>query len=119
VSNHNLGGNGGKSALSGKLWCDTCTSVKVDFHLLSAAERKAAIAAWQAEAKKTTEAAIATKLAEFDRCDSLLVQSLLAFRQFRAAPHYPERQHKLLLLIRECFRDVDFIVRDWYRGCNS
>jgi hypothetical protein len=44
---------------------------------------------------------------------------LIAFRQFRAAPHYVERQHKLLLLVRECFRDVDFIVRDWYWGCKS
>jgi hypothetical protein len=119
VSNDNLGGYGGKSALSGMLWCDACTSVAVDFELLSSAERQAQMDAWQAEVKKRDEAALAAKIAEFDHCDWLLARSLLAFRQFRAAPHYAERQHKLLQLMRECFRDVDFIVRDWYWGCKS
>jgi hypothetical protein len=92
VTNQNLGGHSGKSALSGILFCETC--VQSDLPAIQTAMAPE----------------VRNILNEFARLDRLLRYSSAAVRRLRLEPHIVARQARLVLLAREYVRDCTVLA---------
>lgn len=85
VTNENLGGHAGKSAMSGVLFCDAC-------------------------AQPAPSTAVGDIFEEFAGLDQLLIGSSSAVRGLRVEPHVVARQARLVLLAREYARDCTVLA---------
>lgn len=91
ITNENLGGHSGKSALSGTLFCEMC------------AQRELPIT-------KTAIMEVSDILEEFAGLNRLLFCSSATVRKLRVEPHLVTHQSRLVLLARQYVRDCTVLA---------